>query len=520
MLARITGDSELARAVPLLRPEVLHAVITHCGLQDCGELLALATDEQLSAVFDLDLWKANRAGADEQFDVGRFCEWLEVLVDDSPAIAAERLAKMDVALVVAGLSPHLSVWDPAVFSPDGEPSGADSVSNAGRERGVHAEIGGYLVVARRPEAWDAIVEVLLALVEHHLETFERVMRRCRRLTNAGWELDGLHDLSSDAEQGRFDLSFSRELRRDRLGFLPPPQARAFLDSARHASLMAPPQAHLVFTAHQRASAVMTEETLAATAPCDAEVDEQPDDTASAVATVVDVLRAAGILADTSRALLPAAQDDASSPTPALNRYLQICADSDDSGWAARNQELAFLANALVGGCSVQGRTFAPREATEAVAATCNLGLECWPQQWSASAQHDLVTVFQVGWTILHREVSMVAAAQLLTGLDQVRTSDRDVQLGLHALRRELQKRHDAGVPWRVRDRLDVLAAFDLPAWAALTALFDECPVMLANVSADKRPHAVNPSEFQFVANARHIARIHGFLRSLPELFTC
>ena len=68
VLARISRNQDLARAVPLLRPEVLHAVITHCGLQDCGELLALATSEQLSAVFDLDLWKVNRAGEEEQFD--------------------------------------------------------------------------------------------------------------------------------------------------------------------------------------------------------------------------------------------------------------------------------------------------------------------------------------------------------------------------------------------------------------------------------------------------------------------
>jgi hypothetical protein len=38
---------------------VLHAVVTHCGLQDSGELLAMATPEQLAAVFDLDLWKAD-----------------------------------------------------------------------------------------------------------------------------------------------------------------------------------------------------------------------------------------------------------------------------------------------------------------------------------------------------------------------------------------------------------------------------------------------------------------------------
>jgi Family of unknown function (DUF6178) len=124
VLSRITDNPHLARAVPLLQPEVLHAVIAHCGLQGCGDLLTLTTPEQLSAVLDLDLWRVTRAGSDEQFDAGRFCEWLEVLVETGPAIAAARLAKMDAALVVAGLSPSISVFDPAVFSPEVEPSGA------------------------------------------------------------------------------------------------------------------------------------------------------------------------------------------------------------------------------------------------------------------------------------------------------------------------------------------------------------------------------------------------------------
>lgn len=71
------------------------------------------------------------------------------------------------------------------------------------------------------------------------------------------------------------------------------------------------------------------------------------------------------------------------------------------------------------------------------------------------------------------------------------------------------------------DRLDVLASLDLPAWAALTALFGECPVMLANVSTpgDRQPHTLNPSAFQFIAESTHIAAIREFLRSLPELLT-
>jgi uncharacterized protein DUF6178 len=524
VLALITDNPHLARAVPLLQPEVLHAVIAYWGLQDCGELLALVTPEQLSAVFDLDLWRANRAGADEQFDPERFCEWLEVLVETGPATAAERLSKMDAALVVAGLSPSISVFDPAVFSPHVEPSGADVISNAGREPGVHAEIGGYIVVARRTDAWDAIVDVLHTLEEHEPGTFHRVMRGCRSLSHSGREIDGLDDLLPEAEQARFDLSVSREERRDRQGFLPAEQARAFLHSARQSALDGdPPRDQLVFTAYRRSAAAMSDPDIRSAAESVEPQDNDPSvpaDGASAVNTVMEVLRTAGVLADTPRALLPAGQDEPSSVNGALNRYLRRRSDSD-AVRLSQDQELAFLANALVGGCSVQGRPFTRREAIDAVFATCNLGLVSWPQQWLASSTHNLITVFQVGWTVLHREVSMVGADRLIHALDEVRCSDHDLQLGLYVLRRELHKQLQAGTPWRARRRLDVLATLDLPAWAALQALFDECPVMLANVSAsrDRRRHTVNPSEFQFIADARHIAAVHEFLLSLTELLT-
>ncbi len=253
VLARITDTPQLARAVPLLRPEVLHAVIAHYGLHDSGNLIALATPQQLSAVFDLDLWKAPRSGAVEQFDPARFLEWLEVLVDADPAIAADRLAQQDVALVVAGLSPSITVWDPAVFSSVVEPTGADPVGNAGRERGVHVEVGGYLVVARRHGG----------VGRHRRSTggareapFRDIPSRDARVPatlgfrpRAGRPRRSRFPMRSKL---RFDLSLGREERRDLLGYLPPEQARAFLDAARGVSLAAgPPGPDAVFVGYAR-----------------------------------------------------------------------------------------------------------------------------------------------------------------------------------------------------------------------------------------------------------------------------
>src|SRR5258706_13188421 len=68
LLDRILDVPQLAHVVPRLQPEVLHRLIQRCGLEDCGELVALATPDQLARVFDLDLWRAGQPGPAQQFD--------------------------------------------------------------------------------------------------------------------------------------------------------------------------------------------------------------------------------------------------------------------------------------------------------------------------------------------------------------------------------------------------------------------------------------------------------------------
>ena len=62
LLERILDTPHLAHVVPRLQPEILHKVIETCGLEDCGDLVALATPDQLQRVFDLDLWRSSATG--------------------------------------------------------------------------------------------------------------------------------------------------------------------------------------------------------------------------------------------------------------------------------------------------------------------------------------------------------------------------------------------------------------------------------------------------------------------------
>ena len=542
VLDRILNTPDLERVIPRLHPDLLHRVIQTCGLEDCGEIVALATPEQLARVFDLDLWRAAKAGRDEQFDADRFGVWLEALVETGAAAAAQKLAGMDVALVIAGLAQHALVYDVAAVTPyettDGEliTFYADAIRVF--DDGLKFDVGGYLLLAKRTDSWEAIVEVLTSLDARHPDYFHQVMEGCRALSDSGREIDGLDNLLSEGDQAMLDLAVDRERRREKQGYVTPAQARAFLQMSRELRLDQgdmPPANPLalayfrdidettVADAHSasRASWVLasgSEEQLAS------------EDSAEAVAAIFEVLLDAGILAQPPRSLLSGSEGRA----PYLGHIrarLEFALDQDPAAYSARNEELTYLANTLMAGCSIQARPFTAQEASDAAVAICNLGLENWPLRWlpaNATAphisfliDHDLVSVFQVGWTVLHREVSMYAAEQLIAILDRMRCDDREIQAGLDALRIKTAKHWEAGAPWRARDALDVIATLDLLAWAVLLALIDECPALHAGVGAsqDSRTLSVSATDFEFISENSQIASVRVFMRSLPEIMS-
>ncbi|MEY4512411.1 MAG: hypothetical protein RLZZ450_4533, partial [Pseudomonadota bacterium] len=81
LLVQILERPGIVEAVQSLAPAVLHRWIAHVGLEDAGELVMLASSEQLLATLDLDVWRSEQAGVDETFDAERFALWVEVLLD-------------------------------------------------------------------------------------------------------------------------------------------------------------------------------------------------------------------------------------------------------------------------------------------------------------------------------------------------------------------------------------------------------------------------------------------------------
>ena len=595
-LARLLDTPFLARVVPHLPPETLHQLIRYRGLDACGELVTSATPAQLTSLLDLDLWRHARPGRDEQFDVDRFGEWLEVLVDTGDSVAARTVAALDKNLVVAGLSRYVRVFDPGIFEPtaqsDDEPTDRHEAMREGDSMDVDAamdaesmhaddapvhdssgdwlecEVGGYIVRARRADAWDAIVTLLVALDAEHGNYFHAVMQGCRRLSNSRPEIDGLDDLLLAPEQHLHDVAIERERRRSQQGYATPADARAFLQMARQpkhtrsgASVTGSIEVNPIVTAYFRAADEAPESSNETARSPERTLESSPStrrhdrptcrqsatDVPESIEAVIELLTEAGVMPERPRALLEAADaDPQAARLTRLRRLMEYVRDTDETAYFTRSRELAFLANTLLAGCSVQSRPFTPQEASDAAAGICNLGLEYWPARWpsvtshrcsspartatppdtfppdSLLIDHDLVTAFEVGWSVLHQDVSLFAAEQLISTLDRCSTASIATSgAGSVALRRTLVKQRDAGTPWLARDAAEVLAMLDMTAWISVLGLLDECPVLPAALTAilEGRTTTVSPTAFDFISTAAQIGDVRIFMRKLPDVLS-
>jgi hypothetical protein len=411
---------------------------------------------------------------------------------------------------------------------------------------VESEVGGYLVRARRTDAWDAIVTLLATLEIEHNHYFHAVMQGCRLLSNSRPEIDGLDDLLMAPEQHLQDVAIEREQRRSRLGYATPADARAFLQMARQPRAASAPTAPIainpIATAYFRAA---LEETDIAPNGTSAGAPESgaEHDIHTSIDAVIELLAEAGLMPDRPRALLAAADEDSQAARiPLIRRLMKFALHHDETAYLTRSRELAFLANTLLAGSSVQSRPFTPQEASDAAACICNLGLEGWPARWpgatshgASSSQeldeamppdaflvdHDLVMAFEAGWSVLYEDVSLFVADQLVSTLADLRCVDADIRHGLRVLRHTLVKQREAGTPWLARDAADVLAMLDMTAWISVLGLLDECPILPAALTAvlERRTTSVSPTAFEFISTTAQIGDIRLFMRTLPGVLS-
>ena len=537
-LVRALDTPHLADVVPRLPADTLYQVVRLRGVEHCGDLLAAATPAQLGSLLDLDLWRSAAAGLDEQFDRVRFVEWIEGLTQAGDEQAATIASRIDVHLLVTGLSRCVRIFDPATLAPlasDDDPHD----DPAARPAPGSMDIGGYVVQARVRDGWDAIVALLTTLAWDHHEYFNAVMRGCRRLSNSRPEVDGLDNLFGHSEQLQYDVSQSRADRRSQRGFLSPADARAFLQGARTSQDDARlPGMHPTATAYIRATdddppdvqsstrGEASAQEVEAYAPGVPPVAEEAHAVGAAVRETVATVAALIAEASTSparpRALIAGATG-VDARRARVHALLEALRASGAAAFEQRSREAAFLSNALVAGCSLQARSFTAQEASDAALACCNLALDLQAPGRDVAdsflSDHDLLSLFQQGWAALHG-TSLFVARRLADVLRPVQSLDTKTHQGLVILRRDLERCCAAGSPWGVRDSLDVLAILDTVAWTGLLGALDECPHVPDALTAivERRKGAVSATAFSFVATADDLATMRLFADRMAEAF--
>ena len=221
----------------------------------------------------------------------------------------------------------------------------------------------------------------------------------------------------------FDVALDREARRDAEGYVTPAQARLSADLATHRD---PAAAALPRDPITRAHLRDVERA--------ASVEEAP---AEAVAAIIDLLREAGVMPQASRSRQGLLEDPrAGARLRRIRALLLFTQEHDPEAYATRSAELAYLANVIAAGATIQSRSVTAEEASNATLAVCNLALEHWPEEVPEDflAHHDLVRVFQVGWTVLHEDVCLYAADALISVLTSLRCDVADIQSAIEILR--------------------------------------------------------------------------------------
>lgn len=470
LLARVLAEPDLPGQIARLAPASLGALVARVGLEDAGEIVALASTEQLAHLFDEDLWRSERAGEDEAFDAARFVLWLEVLFEAGDAVVSARLAELPEDLLVLALHRRLIVLDLAELGAAVGSGGEDGemVEKALADC-LSEELEDFVVIARSPDGWDVVLRALLALDQDHHDLCLRLLGRCAHLSASAYEdLGELYQVLSEAEALDAEVSGDRRERRAAEGHVAPSDATSFLRGARAGASPETPRDAVV-----KAWLREIERAPQRAAPPATEVAE------SGVARLIAEARAADGEVASPRALPAGAATDELPFIAAMRRL----AETNAAVFDARSEELAFLTNALMAGAGVEGRRFRPIEAVQAAIAVTNLGLELalsTPVTLAAATERLLATgadvLFRAGFGELTRLGARAAEVAASKAEPEIETRIRRAA--------EREALHEA-----TPALIGLIERLGEPSVAALEGLFDACPRRAGALASGKEARA-------------------------------
>lgn len=355
LVERVLEDPALVAAVRELPPEALGKWIDSIGLEDSGEIVALASTEQLLGVFDEDLWSANRAGEDPRFDPKRFALWLEVLLEAGEAAVAQRLCELPLDFVTLCVSRVLLVIDIDALGVELSEGGEDNDPlEKALENAPYEEWQEFRLISRDARSFDSVWAALLALDQSHHDVLQRILERCAALSAEYIDDEGgLYALLTSDEMLENDVRAERDDRRAEAGYVAPSDARAFLELARRGEL------------DETARDPVTRAYFRELAPSAKPASAAPK---RSVERLKRLLRSAEPAQRSStRALAP-------RPARRLDNALRELAGARPELYRERLDELGFLSNALLAGQARGGHRLRPVEAVEEAAQICERGL--------------------------------------------------------------------------------------------------------------------------------------------------
>lgn len=348
LLDRVLSTPNLVHAVRALPPATLATLVSRVGIEDAGEIIALTTTEQLTHLFDEDVF-----GDEEELDPDRFALWLEVMLEAGDTFTAQRVVELPDDLVQAAVHAFVMVLDLDALAVAIQDDTDLTDANDALEAAQTEELDGYLLVVKRHDGWDAMWTTLLALAEQHSAYLHALLARLCEADMEFVEEHGLYDVLSSAEMLAEDAAHGREERRARRGFVSLSDARAFLTLAREGK-------------------GDPDERDAITAAWLRRLDRRIDAIVEPAPDLEALLVGAGIATSVPR--LPARSGSQRDPSSRLRAAMEQLAARAPELHHARMEELAFLANVLSAGARIDERQMRSIEAVELAVATCGAGL--------------------------------------------------------------------------------------------------------------------------------------------------
>lgn len=396
LLSELINNPSLPEIVKNLEPNTLNKLISTIGLEDCTDIISLATDDQIKHVLDIELWTNSKPGTEEFFNVGRFVNWLSVGIEVNYAFAAKMLISLGQDTFGWCLLSLTTVMDYQSSVLLDKTTNEDGLFSEAYE-GLCFE--NYMVLPKEDECWIEVGTALQALWDEDPDYLLSVLRQCC----VSGSVFGL----TEGNYNHGDTKYKREKTRRIKGFVTPLDAAQFLEHSRNSSLdelLANIDYDYITRQYFDSNDPVRQqngksEALSETYIGKFDANELTANECSTVtAGLTDTTRLMGGLSkeldylinqiefilldekaqdqcESVRLLGSERQNESVEDKFILKKILAELSMGSDKKDTVLYKELAYLSNILVSGSEYQGRRFTESKSMEAVLATANLGVE-------------------------------------------------------------------------------------------------------------------------------------------------